>query len=224
MKKPVIYCDFDGTITDSDNIIAIMKKFAPPNWEVVKDQILTREISISEGVGRLFAELSSDKKQEITSFAIENARIRDGFPEFVEFARSEGIPLYIVSGGIDFFVYPILENYGPFDGVYCNQADFSGETIKILWPYECDSLCENNCGCCKPSIIRKLTKDADSFTIVIGDSVTDLEAAKLANFVLARDLLEEKCVEWGINHQGFKTFFDCIEAIKNRIEVKKLAW
>ncbi len=150
--------------------------------------------------------------------------IRDGFPEFVEFARSEGIPLYIVSGGIDFFVYPILEEYGPFDGIYCNQADFSGETIEILWPYECDSLCKNNCGCCKPSIIRKLTKGEDSYTIVIGDSVTDLEAAKLADFVLARDLLEEKCVEWGINHHGFTSFFDCIEAIKNRIEVKKLAW
>ncbi len=64
MRMPVIYCDFDGTITDSDNIIAIMKEFAPPNWEVVKDQILSREISISEGVGKLFAELSSEKKRK----------------------------------------------------------------------------------------------------------------------------------------------------------------
>ncbi|MDF2856748.1 MAG: mtnX [Neobacillus sp.] len=224
MGKPVIYCDFDGTITDSDNIIAIMKKFAPPNWEAVKDQILSREIPISEGVGKLFSELSSEKKEEITLFAIENAKIRDGFPEFVEFTRSKGIPLYIVSGGIDFFVYPILEKYGPFDGIYCNQADFSGDNIKILWPHACDSLCENKCGCCKPSIIRKLTKDEDNFSIVIGDSVTDLEAAKLADFVLARDLLKEKCLEWNINHQGFKTFFDCIDAIKNRTEVKKLAW
>lgn len=223
MSKPVIYCDFDGTITESDNIIAIMKKFAPPNWEEIKDRILAREISISEGVGKLFAALPSSKRDEITNFAIENAKIREGFAEFVDFVRREQIPLYIVSGGIDFFVYPILEKYGPFEGIYCNEADFTGETIKILWPYDCDSGCNNKCGCCKPGIIRKLSQNENHFKIVIGDSVTDLEAARLADFVLARDLLEEKCAEWGINHQGFSSFFDCIEAIKTRIGVKKLS-
>lgn len=221
MKKPVIYCDFDGTITESDNIIAIMKKFTPPNWENIKDQILSQEISIREGVGKLFSELPSNKKAEITKFAIENAKIREGFSEFVEFVKSENIPFYIVSGGIDFFVYPILQEYGPFDGIYCNHSDFSGETIKILWPYTCDSFCQNECGCCKPSIIRKLNQDEESFKIIIGDSVTDLEAAKLADFVLARDLLEEKCGEWGLNYKGFTTFYDCISEIKNQIEVKR---
>jgi 2-hydroxy-3-keto-5-methylthiopentenyl-1-phosphate phosphatase len=221
MNRPVIYCDFDGTITESDNIIAIMKKFAPPNWEETKDQILSREISISEGVGALFSRLPSSKRVEITNYAIENAKIREGFAEFVDFVRTEKIPLYIVSGGIDFFVNPILERFGPFDGVYCNEADFSGETIKILWPHDCDTNCVNKCGCCKPSIIRKVSKNEKHFNIVIGDSVTDLEAARLADFVLARDLLEEKCAEWGINHQGFSSFYDCIEAIKTRIEVKK---
>jgi 2-hydroxy-3-keto-5-methylthiopentenyl-1-phosphate phosphatase len=221
MKRPVIYCDFDGTITESDNIIAIMKKFAPANWEEIKDQILSQKISISEGVGKLFSELPSNQRDEITKFAIENAKIREGFSEFVEFARTENIPLYIVSGGIDFFVYPILEKFGPFEGIYCNNSDFSGENIKILWPYTCDSSCQNECGCCKPSIIRKINKDEECFTIVIGDSVTDLEAAKQADYVLARDLLEEKCSEWGLNYNGFTTFHDCIDEIKSRIEVKR---
>lgn len=222
MTKPVIFCDFDGTVTERDNIISMMEKFAPQGWELIKDQILSRQISINEGVGKLFSLLPTNLKEELTEFAIGNAKIRPGFEEFVEFARAKGIPLYIVSGGIDFFVYPILEKYGPFDGVYCNESDFTGERIKILWPNECDSLCKNDCGCCKPSIIRKLNNHEDRFKIVIGDSVTDLEAAKHADFVLARDLLQEKCVEWGINHQGFTSFFDCIEEIKKRIEVGEL--
>jgi 2-hydroxy-3-keto-5-methylthiopentenyl-1-phosphate phosphatase len=222
MTKPVIYCDFDGTITESDNIIAIMKQFAPLEWVGIKDLILSRQISVSEGVGKLFSLLPSSKKKEITEFAIENAKIRPGFKEFAGYVREKGIPLYIVSGGIDFFVLPILAEYAPFDGVYCNHSDFSGETINILWPHECDSSCNNDCGCCKPSIMRKLNNPKESFKIVIGDSVTDLEAAKHADFVLARDLLQEKCVEWGINHQGFHTFFDCIEEINKRIEVGEL--
>ncbi|EKN66418.1 2-hydroxy-3-keto-5-methylthiopentenyl-1-phosphate phosphatase [Neobacillus bataviensis LMG 21833] len=223
MAKPIIFCDFDGTVTQSDNIIAIMKKFAPPEWLELKDQILSRKISINEGVGKLFSLLSSDLKDDITKFAIENAKIRPGFKEFVDFARVKSIPLYIVSGGIDFFVQPILAEYAPFDGIYCNESDFSGETIEILWPHKCDSLCDNDCGCCKPSIIRQLNCGEDSFKIVIGDSVTDLEAAKHADFVLARDLLQEKCEEWGINHQGFQTFFDCIDEINKRIEVGELS-
>ncbi|MGG1678934.1 2-hydroxy-3-keto-5-methylthiopentenyl-1-phosphate phosphatase [Neobacillus sp. NRS-1170] len=222
MAMPVIYCDFDGTITESDNIIAIMEKFAPPGWEEIKNQILSRQFSICKGVGKLFSLLPSDRKDEITKFAIENAKIRAGFKEFVAFAHEEGIPLYIVSGGIDFFIYPILADYGPFTGVYCNKSDFSEEGIQILWPHTCDPLCKNDCGCCKPSIIRHLNHK-NSFRIVIGDSVTDLEAAKHADFVLARDLLQEKCLEWGINHREFHTFFDCIEEIKKRIEVGEIS-
>jgi 2-hydroxy-3-keto-5-methylthiopentenyl-1-phosphate phosphatase len=222
MTKPVIFCDFDGTVTERDNIISMMEKFAPQGWEEIKDQILSRSISINEGVGKLFTLLPSNLKEELTLFALNNAKIRAGFKEFVEFTRAEGIPLYIVSGGIDFFVHPILEKFGPFDGIYCNESDFTGESIKILWPYECDSLCDNDCGCCKPSIIRKLNHSSDSCKIVIGDSVTDLEAAKHADFVFARDLLEEKCLEWEINHQRFSTFFDCIEEIKKRMEVETL--
>ncbi|RDU38372.1 2-hydroxy-3-keto-5-methylthiopentenyl-1-phosphate phosphatase [Neobacillus piezotolerans] len=223
MKKPVIYCDFDGTVTEKDNIISIMKAFAPPEWEPIKDQILSGQISIRKGVGELFSLLSSSDKERIAEFVIGQAKIREGFGEFVAYAREEGIPLYIVSGGIDFFVLPLLSQYGPFDGVFCNTSDFSGETIEIHWPNSCDENCGNDCGCCKPSVIRRLGHGRDYFKIVIGDSVTDLEAAKQADFVLARDLLLEKCGEWELPHDSFNNFYDCIASIKKRTEVKERA-
>ena len=46
MKQPIIFCDFDGTITTNDNLIAIMKHFDPPGWEPIKDEILAQTISI----------------------------------------------------------------------------------------------------------------------------------------------------------------------------------
>lgn len=223
MKKPVIYCDFDGTITEKDNIISIMKNFAPPEWEPIKDQILSGEISIRKGVGELFALLPTAQKEQIADFAIGQAKIRPGFEDFIAFTREEGIPLYIVSGGIDFFVLPVLSQYGPFDGVFCNGSDFSGETIRIQWPNSCDDSCGNDCGCCKPSVIRRLGHGDEYFKIVIGDSVTDLEASKQADFVLARDLLREKCVEWELSYAPFENFHDCIASIKNRTGVKEQA-
>lgn len=219
MNNPVIFCDFDGTVTEKDNIIAIMKEFAPEGWEELKDAVLDRRISIKEGVGKLFSMLPVSLKERIIEFAVENAKIRPGFQEFLDYARKESISVYIVSGGIDFFIEPILQGYGPYAGIYCNSSDFTQETIRIQWPNRCDKDCSNDCGCCKPSIMRQIAK-ADAYKIVIGDSVTDLEAAKHADLVFARDYLKEKCDEMQIPHTPFESFYDCIEGLKNKTGVR----
>lgn len=218
MKNPVIFCDFDGTVTEKDNIIAIMNKFGPPGWDDLKEGVLNRSISIREGVGKMFSLLPVGLKEEIIDFAVLNARIRPGFQDFLDFAKEEKIPVYIVSGGIDFFIEPIINQFGPFAGIYCNESDFSQDTIKITWPNNCDKNCENDCGCCKPSIMRQL-EQSSTYKIVIGDSVTDFEAAKQADFVFARDYLKVKCEEWGIPHMPFETFYDCIKALKTKTGV-----
>ncbi len=219
MSQPVIFCDFDGTVTEKDNIIAIMNEFAPDGWEELKEGVLNRTISIREGVGKMFSLLPVSLKDEIIEFAIKNARIRPGFEEFLDFAAEEGIPVYIVSGGIDFFIEPIIKSFGPIAGIFCNGSNFSGERIKIEWPNSCDDQCSTDCGCCKPSIMRKLEHDGIK-KIVIGDSVTDLEAAKQADMVFARDYLKHKCEEWKIPYTPFETFHDCVEALKIQTGVR----
>lgn len=49
---------------------------------------------------------------------------------------------------------------------------------------------------------------------MIGDSVTDFEAAKMANTVIARDYLLEKCGELSIPSHSFETFYDCIHILE----------
>ncbi|MFZ0075876.1 MAG: 2-hydroxy-3-keto-5-methylthiopentenyl-1-phosphate phosphatase, partial [Exiguobacterium undae] len=42
-----ILCDFDGTVTEHDNIIALMQEFAPPEkFEPLKRGVLDRSLSI----------------------------------------------------------------------------------------------------------------------------------------------------------------------------------
>lgn len=218
MSQPIIFCDFDGTITNSDNIMAIMKEFAPVQWVGIKDQILAQELTIQEGVTQLFSLLSSSQRETVTQFVIQQAKIREGFQDFIDYTKENHIQLYIVSGGIDFFVNPLLKPYIQDENkIYCNGADFSGENIRITWPHSCDELCTNGCGCCKPSIIRKLSNE-NTYTIVIGDSITDLQAAKLAEKVIARDFLIEKCEELNIPYEPFHTFHDVIH-ILNKLEV-----
>ncbi|WP_226668454.1 2-hydroxy-3-keto-5-methylthiopentenyl-1-phosphate phosphatase [Metabacillus litoralis] len=219
MKNKVIICDFDGTITETDNIIAIMKKFAPPEWDSLKNGVLSQEISIREGVGKMFQLLPSFKKNDIIDYILEHAEIRTGFKDFVQYTKDKNIPLFIVSGGIDFFVYPLLKDLIDEDKIYCNRANFTNEQIEIEWPYSCDDHCDNECGCCKPSLIRKLT-DKEQSKIVIGDSITDLQAAKLGDFVIARDLLLEKSKELNLPHKPFTTFYDVIDILEQLEEVE----
>lgn len=209
-RRPVVFCDFDGTITANDNIISIMKHFNPPGWSQIKDDILAQRISIREGVGRMFALLPASRRDEIVRFAVDNVQIREGFGDFVDFCRQHGIRLLVTSGGIDFFVYPVLSRFAILESnIYCNGSDFSGDVIRILWPHPCDEHCRLDCGMCKTTIVRSYPAE-QHFRIVIGDNITDLAAARLADLVIARDFLLQKCAELGILHRPFETFYECM--------------
>ncbi|MFC7371752.1 2-hydroxy-3-keto-5-methylthiopentenyl-1-phosphate phosphatase [Fictibacillus iocasae] len=215
--KSVIFCDFDGTITEKDNIVSIMKEYGAPGWEEIVNDILGKRMSIQEGVGRMFASIPSTKREEITSFVLSQSKQREGFEDLLAYAEKEGMDFYVVSGGIDFFVHPYLESHLSQDKIYCNGSDFSGQTISITWPNSCDKWCSNDCGCCKPSILRKW--DSSKYRrIVIGDSITDLEAAKHADDVFARDFLIEKCTELNIPFTPFETFHDIISDLEKKKE------
>ncbi|TDL54033.1 2-hydroxy-3-keto-5-methylthiopentenyl-1-phosphate phosphatase [Paenibacillus dendritiformis] len=216
-QRRVIFCDFDGTITVNDNIIAIIRHFNPPGWEPIVQDVLKERMSISEGVGQMFALLPSSMRDEVIRFALGQAVIRPGFEEFVRFCRDSDIELYVTSGGIDFFVYPLLEPFGiPADHIYCNGSDFSGESIRITWPHPCQDPCRNKCGMCKATIVRRFPSEQYE-RIVIGDSVTDFAAAKLVEFVYARAQLISKCEELQLPYAPFETFYDIIEHLGGRL-------
>lgn len=213
-KRPIVFCDFDGTITLSDNIVAIMKHFDPPGWQPIVDDIVAGRRSIRQGVGELFALFASDRREEMTRYVLESAGIRPGFAELLALCKEKDIPFYVTSGGIDFFLKPLLE---PFDiaedHIYCNAADFTRERIEIVWPHPCDEHCHTDCGMCKTRVIRRYPADSH-YRILIGDSVTDFEGAKLADLIFARSHLAERCRELGLPFHAYDTFHDVIAVLR----------
>lgn len=213
-----IFCDFDGTITEGDNIVTLIKRFASPSAKELTSDVLSGKISIREGVEKMFSTIPSTKKEEMTKFVTENTIIRDGFQDFIPFVKQNHFDLKVVSGGLDFFVHPILRDYLPSSDVLCNRTDFSGEHVKIHWDYSCDEHCSNDCGMCKPTVMRKFS-DASDFIIVIGDSITDLQIAKEANLIFARDFLKEKCEELNLSYIPFTNFYDIQTALNEEVLV-----
>jgi 2-hydroxy-3-keto-5-methylthiopentenyl-1-phosphate phosphatase len=62
---------------------------------------------------------------------------------------------------------------------------------------------------CKTTIMRRFPADQYE-RIIIGDSVTDFEGAKLADVVFSRSYLTVKCQELGLPHHEYETFHDII--------------
>ncbi|CAM4216679.1 2-hydroxy-3-keto-5-methylthiopentenyl-1-phosphate phosphatase [Paenibacillus tarimensis] len=216
-RSKVIFCDFDGTITVNDNIVAIIKHFNPEGWEAIVDDIVGERKSIRQGVGELFRLLPASRRKEVVEFAISNAQIREGFSELLRFCKYQSIDFYVTSGGIDFFVYPLLQPFDiPEDHIFCNGSSFEGSQIEILWPHPCDHECSNECGMCKTTIMRRFPADQYE-RILIGDSVTDFEGAKIADMVFARSHLIEKCRELGVSYTPFETFHDVIDELEERV-------
>ncbi|MGK0554755.1 MtnX-like HAD-IB family phosphatase [Macrococcus capreoli] len=202
----IIACDFDGTVTATDTIVAIIKRFAPENGTPIVKQILNQEISIQHGVTELFRLLPCDKKDEVIQFALEEVKLRPGFQKLLDDARVLKIPFYIISGGMHFFIDPILKQFNGITQAFANEVDFSGRTMEVIWTHPCDAQCTGQCGTCKPSIVRQLV--TDERVIAIGDSVTDLKLLAIADVAFTTSKLTQFAREKGIDHHHFETFDD----------------
>lgn len=218
-KKRVIFCDFDGTITNDDNILAMMHQFQPVGWEEIVKDLIDKKISIRQAVGGMFALMPSSMKTELVQYAVSQATIREGFGVFVDYCRGNDIALFVTSGGIDFFIYPLLAPYAIDDAhIYCNGSSFAGQQIEILWPHPCDDHCDNDCGMCKTTIIRKYDP-ADYHRILIGDSLTDFAGAQLVETRFARSHLIELCKHLNLAYtpfEDFHTIIDTLEELNSR--------
>jgi 2-hydroxy-3-keto-5-methylthiopentenyl-1-phosphate phosphatase len=213
-RNVAIFCDFDGTITDRDVIMMIMERFAPPQWRSIADAILTeRTVSIREGLQQLFDLLPSDLEPEIQRFVAEAVTIRQGFEPLLAFAHQQAMPFWVVSGGLDLFIAPLLAPFADRLSLFANQACLQGSTIAVKMPYlsascpPCDS-----CACCKIDIMDQLPHSQWA-RVVIGDSVTDLGMAQRADAVFARGQLCRDLDSMGIAYTPFHTFDEVLTAL-----------
>jgi len=144
MRK-VFLSDFDGTITEKDVIESIMKNFAPYRWKEIYNNLINGIIDIDVGIYEMFKLIPSREKDNIINWVLENIDIREGFDEFLDYLNELNIPFVILSGGIDFYIYPLLENYLPkIQKIYSNKANFNKEYINIEFIYKCDNVCESS--------------------------------------------------------------------------------
>ena len=217
MNRPVVFSDFDGTITEKDVLMSIVQHFAPPIWKDIWNKIFTREITISEGVKQLFHLIPSSKKDEIVNWCLKNMKIREGFKDFLLFLKQKDIPFIVLSGGLDFYIHPLLESYRELIyNIYANKALFDERYIKVEFIYKCNNVCKEDCGMCKPYIIEKYYKIFKP-KIYIGDGITDLTSASISDIIFARDYLAKTLQSLKIKYFEYSSFIDIYQNLNKLI-------
>jgi len=207
LRNPAVFSDFDGTITEKDVIVSIMEEFAPEEWKRIHSELMTGIIDVDIGIKKMFNLIPSEKKDEIVQWCRKNVKVREGFRDFLIFLKEKNIPFIILSGGLDFYIYPIMEPYMNLIGkIYSNKGVFSKDYIDVDFIYKCDSLCKRHCGICKPYVLRNYRNKSE--LIYIGDGITDLDGALYSDIIFATGYLVSYLDRLHIKYNEYYNFYD----------------
>lgn len=189
-----ILCDFDGTISFKDVTDTLLEAFGMPGWEALEQRWEDGEIGSRECMAGQIALL--DASQDELNACLAGIAIDPAFAAFADHARLRGVPLHIVSDGLDYAIRYILRANGVQDiPVIANQLrPVSERRWNLDFPYHNDS-CLKASGTCKCSAARAV---ADDRFLMIGDGRSDFCVSQIADHVFARKSLVTECEHAGV--------------------------
>ncbi len=209
-SAPIVFSDFDGTITQIDVTDAILEQLADPAWHAVEDEWVEGEIGSRECLARQMALVHASRRE--LDALIDAIPVDPGFPAFHRFTLERSIPFYVVSDGFDYVIQRVLGRAG-VDGplrngrhLFSSAMSVRGRRLATRFPHP-GSGCEHGCATCKATLIQRLTRGSKP-VVFIGDGLSDRFAVHEADLVFARPQLLEYCRDHSITAQPFQTFAD----------------
>lgn len=207
-SSPVIFCDFDGTVTQADVTDCILEELADPSWREVEAAWVRGMIGSRECLERQMALVQASSKQLNT--LIDSIAIDPGFAAFYRFTEERGIPFYILSDGFDYVIRRVLRRAGANGELrngrhlFTSAMRVEGNRVKVNFPHE-EDVCEHGCATCKAAIIRRIGRGYHP-VIFIGDGLSDRFAVEESDIVFAKSHLLSYCAKKGIRAQAFEAF------------------
>ncbi len=219
-KQIKVFIDFDGTITEKDVCNEIFKKFGKFHNHI--NRLFDGEIDMVEFWNLEIADLENElTEKELLDF-IADFQPAPYFAEFVEFLKSENIPITVISDGFDLYINNILSSSGHknIGKVYSNRLIYENGKFRAEYPYASE-----NCPCpaamCKRNAILRSSDEFD-IIVFIGDGFSDYCAARHSDINFAKGALSAYCNEKRIPHYPYKSFFDITLKLKQIIKNNKI--
>jgi len=199
----VIYCDFDGTVTQDDVTDTLLTELADPNWRLIEAEweqgligsreCLARQTPLIRGGWRAIEE-------RLSFIALDQT-----FSAFGTWCTIQGIPLRIVSDGIDRVIEVLLARANiQVDAIYANHlVESPAGELSLTFPYPST---QPGCsaGLCKCGRMEDATDPP--LRVVIGDGRSDVCWARRADWLFAKSWLLAHCRAEGVACIPFENF------------------
>lgn len=206
---PLIFLDFDGTISDRDAIDAILERYASQEWLTIEEQwrrgLIGSRLCLTEQMRLVRASVC-----ELDEL-LDAIQIDPGFVDLLEICAEKRVPVYIISDGFDYSINRILgrleltERLRP-KRIFASHLDPRSTPWQTAFPFF-KQTCYHGCATCKPAVMKMLNTD-DAPMIFVGDGLSDRYAAHTANVLFAKKSLAKYCAENEIKHINYETLRD----------------
>jgi len=232
-KQYVVFTDFDGTITTedsndhmTDNLGFGREERRRLNVEIYHNRVPFRDAfrSMLESVNEKY---TFDECREIVK---KNIKLDPGFAEFFKWTKSVGIPVVVVSSGMEPIIRAIFANLiGEEDAkqldIISNYVDVREDghfSVRFRHP-------ESHFGHDKSKALRpyaELPKDQRPGILFCGDGVSDLSAAGEGDVLFAKVIpggsndLARHCDKEKIPYLPFLSFTQVLEHTRELVDGK----
>jgi len=172
-NTPVLFFDFDNTITREDVLDRILERFSiSEEWRHWEDAWVRGEISTLRCLDRQLAGIRASEAELIDFVA--SCQIDPHFAPIVQWAANARVELFVVSDNFSCLVREILTRHGlPHVPVMANGLTFSGNRLHAHFPFRSPT-CER-CAHCKAVHFRPFERCRK---IYVGDGLSDVCIAR----------------------------------------------
>ena len=220
-ESPLLFIDFDGTISKRDVIDEILNRFATKDWLEIEKLWLAGKIGSRECLRRQF-ELVKATPDTLDDF-IASMEVDEGFPQLLRFCRDARISVHIVSDGFDYYIRRMLNGSLGQLMAECGVTIWANRLLPVdggSWttdfPFQ-RTICQHGCATCKPLVMRSVNESAAP-TVFIGDGLSDRFAAKAADVVFAKATLSEFCFRNRLKQTTFSGLAQVADALDSAFE------
>jgi len=206
----IIQCDFDGTIISNNLSVLLRKKYACGDWQRIDSDYLHGHLTVEQSNKLQFA-LIKEPKERLQAFVRQHIELRPGFVEFIRYCHESAIPFAIVSSGLDFYIEPVLVEIGVPDlELHCGRASFNRGGIDVVYYDPVGNIVSEGF---KKKYLTWLKKRGTNI-IYLGDGLSDVEAARQADYVFATGHLLDLLGTYSIERSAFSDFYDLLHQVR----------
>lgn len=204
-KKPIVFIDFDNTISKFDVFDSLLLNFAKDDrWVELEERWKRGEIGSRECLSGQIKSISvtRDRLDEYLS----KVKIDGHFKKLLKLWQTRGIKAMILSDNFDYILNRILKSNDISKlKVYSNKLSFKGRRLIPHFHFT-NKYCLKCAHCKKNNLLANAGKD--SMTIYVGDGLSDVCPSKYVNLVFAKKTLLKYCRRNKLPHVPYNNLKD----------------